>query len=87
LVLIRGDFNVDIEGEGGSELAQVMAGAGLVDMYRVVEPDTPGYTWKNSRGHSSRPAVRGGHGEAADMPLDTFLGLRSLFGHGWCSGG
>ncbi|KAF5892597.1 uncharacterized protein DAT39_017706, partial [Clarias magur] len=54
LVLIGGDFNVDIEGEGGSELAQVMAGAGLVDMYRVVEPDTPGYTWKNSRGHSSR---------------------------------
>lgn len=54
LVLIGGDFNVDIEGEGGSELAQVMAGAGLVDMYRAFEPDTPGHTWKNSRGHSSR---------------------------------
>ncbi|GAA6085326.1 uncharacterized protein LOC121397172, partial [Tachysurus ichikawai] len=54
LLLIGGDFNVDVEAEGGGELAQVMAGAGLMDVYRVVEPQAPGYTWRNSRGDTAR---------------------------------
>lgn len=37
----------------GGWLAQVMAGAGLVDMFRVVEPQATGHTWRNSRGSSS----------------------------------
>lgn len=45
---------MDSEGEGGGEMAQVMAEAGLVDMFRAVEPQAPGHTWRNSRGNSSR---------------------------------
>ncbi|GAA6077017.1 uncharacterized protein LOC121397172, partial [Tachysurus ichikawai] len=54
LLLVGGDFNVDVDVEGGRELAQVMAGAGLVDVYRVVEPQALGHTWCNSRGDAAR---------------------------------
>ncbi|KAK3545367.1 hypothetical protein QTP70_005979 [Hemibagrus guttatus] len=53
-LLVGGDFNVDVEAEGGGELAQVVAGAGLVDVYRSVEPQASGHTWRNSRGDTAR---------------------------------
>ncbi|KAK3566630.1 hypothetical protein QTP86_001689 [Hemibagrus guttatus] len=53
-LLVGGGFNVDVEAEGGGELAQVVAGARLVDVYRSVEPQASGHTWRNSRGDTAR---------------------------------
>lgn len=36
------------------ELANTMSRAGLVDVYRVVKLHSPGYTWRNSWGDTSR---------------------------------
>ncbi|KAK3545148.1 hypothetical protein QTP70_001570 [Hemibagrus guttatus] len=42
------------EAEGGGELAQVRAGAGLVDVYRSVELQASGHTWRNFGGDTAR---------------------------------
>ncbi|KAK3545987.1 hypothetical protein QTP70_018905 [Hemibagrus guttatus] len=44
---------MDVEVEARGELAQVVAGAGLVDVYRSVEPQASGHTWRNSRGDTA----------------------------------
>ncbi|KAL7852900.1 hypothetical protein SRHO_G00186850 [Serrasalmus rhombeus] len=56
-VVVAGDFNINLEGRDDvsvKHLKKLVAGFSLIDGFKFCNPGSPGHTWHNSRGASSR---------------------------------